>query len=411
MNRLLKIGGLRLKLVILVILVSTIPLSIMGGVTFHTMKGDLAANVDAALVDQLWWLLWSLWVVAFLVALGIGWFAANMLVRPLERLASGLEAIASGQADLGHRVEVTTDDEIGRTSIAFNAVMERLAGLIAQVADAADGIAASARQLEGRSNELSRETDDQRSDVEQVVTAMNQMSATVQEVANNTQSTAESAGQATRAAEGGRNVVQATQGSINALASEIRKASTVIDGLKGDSDNIGSILEVIEEIAEKTNLLALNAAIEAARAGEAGRGFAVVADEVRHLAQRTNDSTGEIREIIQRLQGAAGKAVQAMEVSQQQAESSVSKAGEAEETLEYIHDSVTTIDDMTRQVASATEQQSQVAEEINRNIHHINDIAVRSADGAREMQEAVEALEGLAERLQAEVAGFRQQPA
>ncbi|WP_018137700.1 MULTISPECIES: methyl-accepting chemotaxis protein [unclassified Thioalkalivibrio] len=411
MNRLLKIGGLRLKLVILVILVSTIPLSIMGGVTFHTMKGDLAANVDAALVDQLWWLLWGLWVVAFLVALAIGWFAANMLVRPLERLASGLEAIASGQADLGHRVEVTTDDEIGRTSNAFNAVMDRLSGLIAQVADAADGIAASARQLEGRSNELSRETDDQRSDVEQVVTAMNQMSATVQEVANNTQSTAESAGQATRAAEGGRNVVQATQGSINALASEIRKASTVIDELKGDSDNIGSILEVIEEIAEKTNLLALNAAIEAARAGEAGRGFAVVADEVRHLAQRTNDSTGEIREIIQRLQGAAGKAVQAMEVSQQQAESSVSKAGEAEETLEYIHDSVTTIDDMTRQVASATEQQSQVAEEINRNVHHINDIAVRSADGAREMQEAVEALEGLAERLQAEVAGFRQQPA
>ncbi|WP_018868555.1 MULTISPECIES: methyl-accepting chemotaxis protein [unclassified Thioalkalivibrio] len=411
MNRLLKIGGLRLKLVILVILVSTIPLSIMGGVTFHVMKGDLAAGVDAALVDQLWWLLWGLWVVAFLVALAIGWFAATMLVRPLERLATGLEAIASGQADLGHRVEITTDDEIGRTSTAFNAVMERLSGLITQVADAADGIAASARQLEGRSNELSRATNDQRSDVEQVVTAMNQMSATVQEVANNTQSTAESAGQATRAAEGGRNVVQATQGSINALASEIRKASTVIDELKGDSDNIGSILEVIEEIAEKTNLLALNAAIEAARAGEAGRGFAVVADEVRHLAQRTNDSTGEIREIIQRLQGAAGKAVQAMEVSQQQAESSVSKAGEAEETLGYIHDSVTTIDDMTRQVASATEQQSQVAEEINRNIHHINDIAVRSADGAREMQEAVEALEGLAERLQAEVAGFRQQRA
>ncbi|WP_017942147.1 MULTISPECIES: methyl-accepting chemotaxis protein [unclassified Thioalkalivibrio] len=403
------LGGLRLKLIILVIVVSTVPLSIMGGVTFHTMKGDLAAGVDEALVTQLWWLLWALWVIAFVVALGIGWFYANVLTRPLERLAEGLEAIGEGRADLGHRVEVTTDDEIGRTGEAFNTVMGRLSGLIRQVADAADGIAASARQLEGRSNEMTRATHEQRGDVEQVVTAMNQMSATVQEVANNTQSTAESAGQATRAAEGGRTVVQATQGAINTLAGEIRQASNVIGELKGDSDNIGTILQVIEEIAEKTNLLALNAAIEAARAGEAGRGFAVVADEVRHLAQRTNDSTGEIREIIQRLQGGATRAVQAMEVSQQHAETSVEKAGEAGETLEYIHDSVTAIDDMTRQVASATEEQSQVAEEINRNIHHINDIAVRNADGANEMQQAVEALEALAQQLQGEVEGFRQQ--
>ncbi|WP_019626676.1 methyl-accepting chemotaxis protein [Thioalkalivibrio sp. ALJT] len=402
------LGSLRLKLIILVIVVSTVPLSIMGGVTFHTMKGDLAAEVDAALVTQLWWLLWALWVIAFVVALGIGWFYASVLTRPLERLAKGLEAIGAGRADLGHRVEVTTDDEIGRTGAAFNALMERLSGLIRQVADAADGIAASARQLDGRSHELARATQDQRADVELVVTAMNQMSATVQEVASNTHSTAENAAQATRAAEGGRTVVHGTQTAIDTLAGEIRQASRVITELKGDSDNIGTILQVIEEIAEKTNLLALNAAIEAARAGEAGRGFAVVADEVRHLAQRTNDSTGEIREIIQRLQAGATRAVQAMEVSQQHAETSVSRAGEAGATLESIHESVTTIDDMTRQVATATEQQSQVAEDINRNIHHINDIAVRNADGANEMQQAVEALEALAQRLQSEVAGFRQ---
>ncbi len=401
------LGGLRLKLVILVIVVSTVPLSIMGGVTFHTMKGALAAGVDEALVSQLWWLLWGLWVVAFLVALVIGWVVANVLTRPLERLAQGLEAIGAGKADLGHRVEVTTRDEIGRTGEAFNAVMGRLSGLIQQVADAADGIAASARQLEGRSQELTRSTNEQRSDVEQVVTAMNEMSATVQEVANNTQSTAEQAGQATRAAEGGQTVVHETQEAIRTLAGEVEQASTVIHELKGDSDNIGSILEVIEEIAEKTNLLALNAAIEAARAGEAGRGFAVVADEVRHLAQRTNDSTGEIRGIIEGLQGASARAVTVMDASRERAEASVQKAAEAEETLGYIHESVTTIDDMTRQVASATEEQSQVAEEINRNVHHINDIVVRNAEGATEMQQAVEALEGLARQLQDEVSGFR----
>ncbi|MGM0554654.1 MAG: methyl-accepting chemotaxis protein [Pseudomonadota bacterium] len=403
-----KLGGLRLKLIILVIVVSTVPLSIMGGVTFHTMKGTLASGVDEALVSQLWWLLWGLWMGAFLVALVIGWLVANVLTRPLERLAQGLEAIGEGKADLGHRVEVTTHDEIGRTGEAFNTVMGRLSGLIQQVADAADGIATSARQLEGRSQELTRATSEQHRDVEQVVTAMNEMSATVQEVANNTQSTAEQAGQATRAAEGGQTVVHQTQEAIRTLAGEIEQASTVIHELKGDSDNIGSILEVIEEIAEKTNLLALNAAIEAARAGEAGRGFAVVADEVRHLAQRTNDSTGEIRGIIEGLQGASARAVTVMDASRERAEASVQKAAEAEETLGYIHESVTTIDDMTRQVASATEEQSQVAEEINRNVHHINDIAVRNAEGATEMQQAVEALEGLARQLQHEVSGFRQ---
>ncbi|OOC10660.1 methyl-accepting chemotaxis protein [Thioalkalivibrio halophilus] len=358
-------------------------------------------------VNMLWWLLWGLWVVAFLVALAIGWIYAGVLTRPLERLATGLEAVGSGSADLGYRVDIATRDEIGRTGSAFNQVMERLSGLIGQVADAADGIAASARQLEGRSAELSRATGEQRSDVEQVVTAMNEMSATVQEVANNTQSTAEQADQATQAVHGGRDVVSATQETINALAGEINRSRDVIDELKGDSDNIGTILQVIEEIADKTNLLALNAAIEAARAGEAGRGFAVVADEVRHLAQRTNDSTGEIRGIIERLQGAAGRAVEAMDASQQQAESSVGKADEARSSLDAIDQSVSTIDDMTRQVASATEQQSQVAEEINRNVHHINDLAAQSADGATDMQQAVEALEGLARQLQQEVAGYR----
>ncbi|WP_018870452.1 methyl-accepting chemotaxis protein [Thioalkalivibrio sp. ALgr3] len=360
-------------------------------------------------VNTLWWLLWGLWVVAFLVALAIGWIYAGVLTRPLERLATGLEAVGSGSADLGYRVDIATRDEIGRTGSAFNQVMERLSALIGQVADAADGIAASARQLEGRSAELSRATGEQRSDVEQVVTAMNQMSATVQEVANNTQSTAEQADQATQAVHGGREVVTATQETINALAGEINRSRDVIDDLKGDSDNIGTILQVIEEIADKTNLLALNAAIEAARAGEAGRGFAVVADEVRHLAQRTNDSTGEIRGIIEKLQGAAGRAVEAMDASQRQAESSVSKADEARNSLDAIDQSVSTIDDMTRQVASATEQQSQVAEEINRNVHHINDLAAQSADGASDMQQAVEALEALAQQLQQEVAGYRQQ--
>ncbi len=360
-------------------------------------------------VNTLWWLLWGLWVVAFLVALAIGWIYAGVLTRPLERLATGLEAVGSGSADLGYRVDIATRDEIGRTGSAFNQVMERLSALIGQVADAADGIAASARQLEGRSAELSRATGEQRSDVEQVVTAMNQMSATVQEVANNTQSTAEQADQATQAVHGGRDVVTTTQETINALAGEINRSRDVIDDLKGDSDNIGTILQVIEEIADKTNLLALNAAIEAARAGEAGRGFAVVADEVRHLAQRTNDSTGEIRGIIERLQGAAGRAVEAMDASQQQAESSVGKADEARSSLDAIDQSVSTIDDMTRQVASATEQQSQVAEEINRNVHHINDLAAQSADGATDMQQAVEALEALAQQLQQEVAGYRQQ--
>lgn len=247
----------------------------------------------------------------------------------------------------------------------------------------------------------------QRAETEQVATAINQMSATVLEVAHNANHAAEAAQNADQEAIAGREVVNETMQAINGLAGEVDRAAEVISKVESDSANIGSVLDVIRGISEQTNLLALNAAIEAARAGEQGRGFAVVADEVRSLASRTQASTQEIQQMIEILQSGARKAVSVMDGGKVQAKNGVEHAQRAQESLSRITSAVSTITDMNTQIAGAAREQTTVADEINQSIVNISQIADQSLDGTRQTNDTSDRLSQLAEQLRGQANRFR----
>ncbi|WP_423814510.1 methyl-accepting chemotaxis protein [Pseudomonas indica] len=238
----------------------------------------------------------------------------------------------------------------------------------------------------------------QLAEIELVATAVHEMTATAQDVARNATHAAEAANHADQAANEGKRIVQGTSEAITALANEIGRAVGVVQSLAKDSENINAILVTIRSIAEQTNLLALNAAIEAARAGEQGRGFAVVADEVRNLAQKTQQATEEIQTMIQQLQNGTRDVVSVMENSQARTDDSVQQAAEAAQALASITEAVSVINDMNTQIASAAEEQSAVAEDINRNVTTIGQVAQEVAGGADESSQASAELTKLAEQ-------------
>ncbi|WP_375538221.1 methyl-accepting chemotaxis protein [Pseudomonas rhodesiae] len=243
--------------------------------------------------------------------------------------------------------------------------------------------------------------------VDQVATASHEMSATAQDVARSAAQAAQAAREADQATRDGLNVIDRTTANIGQLAADMSTAMTQVEGLSENSEKIGSVLEVIRGIAEQTNLLALNAAIEAARAGEAGRGFAVVADEVRNLAQRTQASVEETRLVIEHLQSGTTDVVGAMGSSYRQAQGSVEQVGQAVTALRQIGDAVTVISDMNLQIASAAEEQSAVAEEINHNVATIRDVTESLSEQANESARVSQALNSLANQQQGLMDQFR----
>ncbi|WP_371916565.1 methyl-accepting chemotaxis protein [Pseudomonas sp. PIC25] len=247
----------------------------------------------------------------------------------------------------------------------------------------------------------------QLAEIELVATAVHEMTATAQDVARNATHAAEAANHADQAANEGKRIVQSTSEAITALANEIGRAVGVVQSLAKDSENINAILVTIRSIAEQTNLLALNAAIEAARAGEQGRGFAVVADEVRNLAQKTQQATEEIQTMIQQLQNGTRDVVSVMENSQARTDDSVQQAAEAAQALASITEAVSVINDMNTQIASAAEEQSAVAEDINRNVTTIGQVAQEVAGGADESSQASAELTKLAEQQRRLINQFR----
>ncbi|AHK79404.1 chemotaxis protein [Ectothiorhodospira haloalkaliphila] len=354
---------------------------------------------------------WSITLLAILVSIPVlvflFLFVRRFVTRPLNDMTRGLKGIAEGDGDLSHRLQVKGNDEIGEASQAFNAMMDNFRDLISRVLDSTAHLARAASDLAAITERTDAGVSRQRSEVDQLATAMNEMNATAQEVARSAQQGADATRDAHGAAMGGKDVVAGTMDRIEKLAEEVQRAADVIRDLDKDSEQIGKVLDVIRGIAEQTNLLALNAAIEAARAGEAGRGFAVVADEVRSLATRTQSSTQEIQEMIERLQQTSQRAVVVMEESRQYAQSSRDSAAEAGHSLDSITQAVSTINDVNTQVASSAEEQSAVAEEMNRNVTSISDAAEENAQGARETTHASEQLSRLANELQDLVGRFK----
>jgi methyl-accepting chemotaxis protein len=347
----------------------------------------------------------GLMALAFVLSGLVAWTTISGLSQGVGQLLQSSSRLAEG--DLTVRADYHSKDELGQVASAFNRMAERFQAMVRELAADTQRLAATAEQSSRASEQNSQGIYRQRSDIEMVATAMNEMAATVQEVARSTASAAEVAHRADQETVSGKAVVSHTISVIEELASEVERAAGTIQQLHQDSEQISTVLDVIRGIAEQTNLLALNAAIEAARAGEQGRGFAVVADEVRTLASRTQESTAEIQAMIEKLQGAASNAVRVMESSRAQTRTGVDQVAQAGVSLDSISKSVGSINDLNMQIASAAEEQSAVAEEINRNIVNISQEADQSSHGAEQTASASNELARLAVHLQGMVAKFR----
>ncbi|MDF9618704.1 methyl-accepting chemotaxis protein [Pseudomonas entomophila] len=335
------------------------------------------------------------------------WLLAQGIARPLKQMVAMLDDIAQGEGDLTRRLQSDRADELGAIAKGFNTFLAKLQTMISQVVSSVQKVSDSSEHTADIAIRTNQGVHKQMAEIDQVATAVHEMTATAQDVARNATQAAQAASDADRAANEGLDIVRGTSHSISALATEIGRAVTVVQDLARDSENINAILVAIRAIAEQTNLLALNAAIEAARAGEQGRGFAVVADEVRNLAQKTQQATEEIQHMIQQLQQGTREVVRVMEESQGKTDVSVQQASRAAESLESITQAVSVINDMNTQIASAAEEQSAVAEDINRNVINIGQVAGEVAGGADESSQASAELTKLAEQQRRLINQFR----
>ena len=345
-------------------------------------------------------------LVSVFLAIGYLYGAFYVSTRAtLKGFGSTLNQVAAG--DMTVRVNVHSQDELGELGEVFNGTVAKIRDLIDLVGQTVVEVERQADRVELVSGESSQAVTAQRGQIEQVATAMNEMSATAQEVARSAAAAVSSAQSVNDETVSGRAMVESQVGSIQRLASEIDQSVGVINQLAADSASISQVLDVIKGIAEQTNLLALNAAIEAARAGEQGRGFAVVADEVRNLAKRTHQSTEEIEQMIGRLQNGVGATVTAMNGSHQMVESTVNQSAQVQQALENILGAVGMIVDQNQQIAAAAEQQTAVAHDIDMNIVEINQAGERTAEGAVQTEQASRQLSDQVARLKELISAFR----
>ncbi|MCK1793644.1 methyl-accepting chemotaxis protein [Pseudomonas sp. TNT19] len=315
--------------------------------------------------------------LALLVGLIAAWVITRLIVAPLRSVIHVAQRIASG--DLSATVEVTRRDEIGQLMHAMQQMGAGLSNIVSGLQAGIEQLASSAQSLSAGTEQTNLEVSSQKEETEQVATAMNQMTATVHDVARNAEEAAQAAQTADSKVESGQQVVRQSMARIELLAGSATSASSSIESLSAEIQNIGTVLDVIKSVAEQTNLLALNAAIEAARAGEQGRGFAVVADEVRALAKRTQQSTEEIERLVSALRSAAHSSVQEIQNSGELVKLAVSDALQTESALGSIAAAVSLIQQMNQQIAAAAEEQSSVAEEINRSVTSIRASADQSS--------------------------------
>ncbi|MCP4995575.1 MAG: methyl-accepting chemotaxis protein, partial [Gammaproteobacteria bacterium] len=349
----------------------------------------------------------TLTIIIAVLALVIYLFAGLYfsVVTSINLIGSATLQIAQG--DLNTRLTLNTRDELQQVATDFNTMTVAFQDLVKQISGATSQLAATAEETSVITEQTNQAIQTQLSESTQVATAMNEMSATVQEVAATTTSTSMAADEVNDQAADGQQAMNETIAQIQQLSEKVENAGEVIQQLEQHSVEIGTVLDVIKGIAEQTNLLALNAAIEAARAGEKGRGFAVVADEVRNLASKTQSSTEEINQMIEKLQSGSALAVDAVNSSQELARCAVEQASKTGGALSRISDSIERVNDMSTQIASAAEEQSAVTEEINRNIVQINDMTEQTATGAKQTSAAGDDLNRLASDLQGLVLQFK----
>ncbi len=372
-----------------------------------TFIGLIKQSDVMSTATQLTWLIAIIAAVLAVVFAIVGASFASVIVRPIRSVADGLEGIAQGEGDLTKNLQIRGSDETAQLANWFNQFLTAIRNLIQSIGGAATKILATSRSSTQVSSDMAEAAGRQREAVDMVSTAFHEMVATANEVARSCSQAAESADSGQRQAREGQQQIDAAVSSVDRLSQEIEQSAQSMQQLERDSNDIQSILGTIRSIAEQTNLLALNAAIEAARAGEQGRGFAVVADEVRALAKRTADSTAEIDGLLGNLAKRTSQVTQQMHASLEVSQQSVTRIGEARNSFGQIRESVDVIRDMNTQIATAAEQQHQVAEDINRHISQIHGDAQLVAELANSARLDSQSLAGLSNELDGLVRRFR----
>ncbi|PMV18568.1 MULTISPECIES: methyl-accepting chemotaxis protein [unclassified Pseudomonas] len=363
-----------------------------------------AAAADELRSSALTWMISGI-VLAFIIALTIGVLITRLITRPIAQAVASAQRIAQG--DLTQAIITERTDEAGQLLMALSDMQGGLKSTLVEIANASDQLASAAEELSAVTDESSRGLTRQNDEIQQAATAVNQMTAAVDEVASNAVSTSEASRQATTEAEEGRQQVEQAVSGMSSMVVEINDSTQSVADLAGQVREIGKVIDVIRGIADQTNLLALNAAIEAARAGEQGRGFAVVADEVRALAHRTQTSTVDIEKMIGEVQTGADDAVAAMNKSLTWANNTQTLAQNAGEALQRITTSVAKINERNLVIASASEEQAQVAREVDRNLLNIQDLSTQTAAGAHQTNASSQDLSRLATSFNVLVSKFQ----
>ena len=346
-------------------------------------------------------------VVMLIVGAGLGGWSANNITRPIIHIVEAMDDIAEGEGDLTRRLDAGGTDELSRLAGGFNTFISKIDSLVGDVALTTKNLVEEAHSLEEVTVRTTSDVNAQRGETEELGNALGEVLGAVNAVTDSAAEAASAAREADVEAREGDEVVQKVVGSIASLEHDIQSTATVIEQLNRESDAVGSVIDVISDIAEQTNLLALNAAIEAARAGEQGRGFAVVADEVRTLASRTQQSTEEIKETVGRIQQGTKSAVKVMSTSQDNAQEVVGQVHLAGERLSSITGAVGRISDMNEQIAGAATEQSAVMENVKENVTNINAVAERTEAGAHQTSASSEQVMKLADNLEHLVSQFK----